>query len=47
MLDIKKLNEEILRQEREAEEDMKRVETSQDGSHANKSLRAIFVDTTE
>ena len=43
MLDIKKLNEEIIRQEREAEEDMKRVEASQNGSHANKTLRAFFV----
>ena len=42
MLDIKKVNEEILRQEREAEEDMKRVEASQNGSYANKDLRAAF-----
>ena len=43
MLDIKKLNEETFRRAREAEEDMKRVEASQDGSCANKTLRAYFV----
>lgn len=43
MLDIKKLNEETLKRAREAEEDAKRVEASQDGSHANKNLNAVFV----
>ena len=42
-MDIRKLNEEIFRQARESEEDMKCVEASQDGSYANKTLRAYFV----
>lgn len=43
MLDINELNEETFRRARESEEDMKRVETSQNGSYANKTLRAYFV----
>lgn len=43
MLDINKLNEETFKRAREAEEDVKRVEASQDGSYANKNLKAVFV----
>ena len=40
--DINKMNEETMRRAREAEEDVKRVSAAQDGSYANKELKAVF-----